>query len=74
MLEANYKSDITNGFEYTLEGFSDKNWVCCPFSVYGYGNSIPHVKLDWIGKTTFKVVTDFTEKFSIEFIAIGRWK
>lgn len=74
IIEANFIADITNGYKYTFEEFSDKHWVCCPFSVYGNNNVYPIVKLEWIHKNEFVIHTEFEGHFSIEFVAVGRWK
>ncbi len=75
MLEANFIMNVSNGYEHKFNGFSKDYWICCPFSVYGNENySYPIVKLEWPEKDTFRVCTEFEGQFSIEYVAVGRWK
>ena len=67
--------NVTDGYEHTFAGFSKDYWITCPFSVYGNdNNSYPVVKLEWPERDTFRVKTQFEGEFSIEYVAIGRWK
>ena len=76
ILEANFISEISDGYTHTLNSFPENYWIVCPFSVYTteYNNSYPIVKLEWPKRNTFKVCTEFKGNFSIEYVAVGRWK
>lgn len=76
-IEAGWFADVSNGFTHTFSEFVDA--VACPFSCYaGLNSEPPLVSLCWDvrdhNNIKATVVTSYTGKFSIEYIAIGKWK
>lgn len=76
-IEGGWISGVTNGFTHVFDNFIDA--IACPFSCYTNTNdNLPSVSLRWdvSDRNSIKatVVTSYTGKFSIEYIAIGKWK
>lgn len=72
IIEAGYIKNVSDGYAYKFEEFKS-NRIACPFSVYSTHNAYPSVSLDW-NNNEFTVRTNFTGTFSIEYVAVGKWK
>lgn len=72
IIEAGFIRNVADGYSYKFEEFKPIG-IACPFSVYSTHNEYPSVSLDW-SNNEFTVRTNFTGTFSIEYVAVGRWK
>lgn len=73
IIEAGFISNVSDGYAYKFEEFKSDEIMACPFSVYSTHNEYPSVSLDW-HNNELTVRTNFTGTFSIEYVAVGRWK
>ena len=76
-IEGGWFAYISNGFTHVFDNFVGA--VSCPFSCYtDINESLPGVSLHWDVSDPHHikatVVTSYTGVFSIEYIAIGKWK